>query len=426
MEKKTIGGFIAALRKANGMTQKDLAERLHVSDKTVSRWEREEGTPDLSLIPVIAELFGVTCDELLRGERKSPKERATEVEEPDSTPKGEKEKLRLLKLTFSQYQTLTSIAIGVSVVGLLIALVCNLAFLRAVLGFLFGAVFFAASMICQAIFTNHTMLRVEDAQLEASELSNFRRRVIRLAELSFGITVGLLGFTVPMAFLDAYAGLSLESMFRLGAIDAAGALLLYAVVCYFLNASFLRRGIYSLSEKEAARYYHNHKLKRNIAICLIILLAFTFLIHQPATTLWGPGSVMKGRVFTDYESFIAFMEQDVSPPDSWAAGQAAPVPDKEHIYYDASGNPITEEEALHRTLEDKNGNVVCEYTDRNQSVVSIRYTPREGTVLPITVCTYDDLEKAKETVQSRTGIFLALYWVEVIAALAVYFIKRSK
>ena len=69
MERKTIGGFIAALRKASGMTQKDLAEKLNVSDKSVSRWERDDGAPDLSLIPVIAEVFGVTCDELLRGER---------------------------------------------------------------------------------------------------------------------------------------------------------------------------------------------------------------------------------------------------------------------------------------------------------------------------------------------------------------------
>lgn len=76
MEQKTIGKFITALRKANGMTQKDLAEQLNVSDKTVSRWERDEGTPDLSMIPVIAEIFGVTCDELLRGERKSPVERS--------------------------------------------------------------------------------------------------------------------------------------------------------------------------------------------------------------------------------------------------------------------------------------------------------------------------------------------------------------
>lgn len=70
MEAKTMGRFMAALRKANGMTQKELAEKLNVSDKSVSRWETDEGSPDLSLIPVIAEIYGVTCDELLRGERK--------------------------------------------------------------------------------------------------------------------------------------------------------------------------------------------------------------------------------------------------------------------------------------------------------------------------------------------------------------------
>ena len=59
MEKKTIGKFIAALRKANGMTQKELGEKLFVSDKTVSRWECDECTPELSLIPSIAEIFGI-------------------------------------------------------------------------------------------------------------------------------------------------------------------------------------------------------------------------------------------------------------------------------------------------------------------------------------------------------------------------------
>ncbi|MEG1176782.1 MAG: helix-turn-helix transcriptional regulator, partial [Ruthenibacterium sp.] len=57
MERKTIGSFIAVLRKANGLTQKDLAEKLNVSDKSVSRWERDDGAPDLSLVPVIAEIF---------------------------------------------------------------------------------------------------------------------------------------------------------------------------------------------------------------------------------------------------------------------------------------------------------------------------------------------------------------------------------
>ena len=114
MEKKTIGCFIAALRKANGMTQKDLAEKLNVSDKTVSRWERDDGAPDLAAIPVIAEIFDVTCDELLRGERKSPTERAVATEENEPTPKAEKQRQRLLKFTLSQYKNHTYIAIGVS------------------------------------------------------------------------------------------------------------------------------------------------------------------------------------------------------------------------------------------------------------------------------------------------------------------------
>ena len=71
VEKKTIGKFIQALRRAQGMTQRELADRLYVSDKTVSRWECDECTPELSLIPTIAEIFEITTDELLRGERRS-------------------------------------------------------------------------------------------------------------------------------------------------------------------------------------------------------------------------------------------------------------------------------------------------------------------------------------------------------------------
>lgn len=79
MEKRTIGSFIAALRKANGLTQKQLADKLCVSDKAVSRWERDECAPDLSAIPVLAEIFGVTCDELLRGQRSQPAQASTEA-----------------------------------------------------------------------------------------------------------------------------------------------------------------------------------------------------------------------------------------------------------------------------------------------------------------------------------------------------------
>ena len=67
MEKKTIGGFIAALRKANGLTKKDLAERLNVSDKTVSRWERDDGAPDLAVISSGIVVIGEETRQILQG-----------------------------------------------------------------------------------------------------------------------------------------------------------------------------------------------------------------------------------------------------------------------------------------------------------------------------------------------------------------------
>lgn len=381
MEKKTIGGFIAALRKANGMTQKDLAERLNVSDKTVSRWERDDGAPDLAVIPVIAEIFDVTCDELLRGERKSPAERIEIPEDNETSPKGEKQRQRLLKSTLSQYKNYTYIAIGISVVGMIVALVCNLAFLKAILGFFLGAIFFAASIVCQAVFVNKAFFSVEDAGLDERTFSAFKRKVISFAEKSIGLTVAFIGFTIPMILVDAYMGLSSDSLLIWGSIGAAAFLLIYAVVLYFLNASLLKKAVYSLSAKETAVYHRNHKLKRTCAFILVILLVVTFIGHQFATSIWGPYSIMKGTTFEDYDSFIEYMEQDIpaSLRYHFNASIETPAPSREietGTYYDEYGNEISEEEALTRRLEDRNGNVVCEYIDRNESVVSLQYTPR--------------------------------------------------
>ena len=69
MEKQTIGQFLSALRRSKGYTQQEVAEKLGVSNKTVSCWERDSCCPDISLIPAIAELYDVTCDEILRAKR---------------------------------------------------------------------------------------------------------------------------------------------------------------------------------------------------------------------------------------------------------------------------------------------------------------------------------------------------------------------
>lgn len=117
MEKKTLGNFIAALRRANGLTQRELAEKLNVSDKAVSRWERDETLPDLSLIPALADVFGVTADEILRGERQNP-----ETSAAPTSDKGEKLRKRLLAKKKNTFKILSAISIGVSVLGLLTAI----------------------------------------------------------------------------------------------------------------------------------------------------------------------------------------------------------------------------------------------------------------------------------------------------------------
>ena len=63
--RRTVARNIAACRKQQGLTQSELAERLHYSDKSISKWERAEGLPDVFVLTQIAELFGVGVGELL-------------------------------------------------------------------------------------------------------------------------------------------------------------------------------------------------------------------------------------------------------------------------------------------------------------------------------------------------------------------------
>ena len=59
---------IAELRLLNNMTQMELAEKLNYSDKTISKWERADSSPDISVLVEIADLFGVTLDYLVTAE----------------------------------------------------------------------------------------------------------------------------------------------------------------------------------------------------------------------------------------------------------------------------------------------------------------------------------------------------------------------
>lgn len=69
MDCEKIGNFIMQNRKAKKLTQKQLADKLCVTDRAVSRWERGVGTPDISLLILLGEILGVSVNEILLGEK---------------------------------------------------------------------------------------------------------------------------------------------------------------------------------------------------------------------------------------------------------------------------------------------------------------------------------------------------------------------
>lgn len=87
--KDNLGERIKTLRKEKGMTQMELASKLHLTDKAVSKWELGEGSPDISLLPELASIFSVSVDYLLTGKKEEKQivymsriERAAKEDDP--------------------------------------------------------------------------------------------------------------------------------------------------------------------------------------------------------------------------------------------------------------------------------------------------------------------------------------------------------
>jgi len=438
MEKKTMGSFIAALRRASGMTQRELAERLNVSDKSVSRWECDDGYPDLSLIPVIAEIFGVTADELLRGERKASVEDDSNdggngcEEGLGLGRKGRKELENMKSRALNNFRSMSFMSIGVSFLGLVAAAICNLAFNKATLGFLVGCVFFVSSIVFEAMVLNSFLSM--NAMDEHDGTMRFG--MIRMAEVSFFVAGILLSFSLPLVLLvsDSHLGLSSGSWFKYGSLFMLTAAVLLAIVVHVVNGGLVNSGRIALEGDAKEKYQRKHRIQTIVGGVLLVVLLVTFIAHMVLTAMWGPLSVMEGTEFQDYESFLEFVETDVPGPSSFDSNQQAGAavqiaPESEAtVYYDEYGNVVSKDEALTRTIQDSEGNIILKYTQRNGNVLSVAYSTdsKDGSILPITVYTYDDYREGQRIVQQRNAVFVCVYVLEVAVAAVAYAILRKK
>ena len=123
MDQITTGKFIAERRKACGLTQRELADKLNISDKTVSKWERGGGLPEVSLMLPLCKELGISVNELLSGKVLSDSEYKQNAEEHI---------VSLIQEQRAKTKFQTIIAVIVAVITLLagLALMCVSAYLE--------------------------------------------------------------------------------------------------------------------------------------------------------------------------------------------------------------------------------------------------------------------------------------------------------
>ncbi|MGN0487196.1 MAG: helix-turn-helix domain-containing protein [Acutalibacteraceae bacterium] len=182
----SLGAFLAILRKDASMTQREMAEKLNVSDKTVSHWECDESSPDISMLPAIADLFGISIDELLRCEKR---------EETDAGNNGSKRQNEPTKQAAEQpekrFRTLNIILSVVTIVSYL-CVILVLELLKYVLALLAGTRLLVCASALILTMTLTVILRL--TVKTGSENEEKRHRINRVTVCNGYLSLG--GFTL--------------------------------------------------------------------------------------------------------------------------------------------------------------------------------------------------------------------------------------
>lgn len=120
MNQKNIGAFISAMRKEQGMTQEQLAEKLSVSQKSISRWENGKTMPDLSLYEPLCDALDIQVSELLYAKRMSNDEKAVQGEKSALILIMTKSRLEIFGI-FTELLILAGIIISITLTKVLAA-----------------------------------------------------------------------------------------------------------------------------------------------------------------------------------------------------------------------------------------------------------------------------------------------------------------
>ena len=422
MERKSIGQFIAALRKVNGLTQMQLAEKLNVSDKAVSRWERDECAPDISVIPVIADIFGVTCDELLCGERKINHENASKADEALSA-KGEKQRRRILAVGLSRYKNRSLISVGIALIGLIAAAICDLLFTRGYLAFFISAAFFIAAIICQAVILNKALLSVADDDFSDGETGSFKKKVICTAEAVIGFITTLTAFNLPLLMArNASKGVELLDWVLMGLMYSAVFAFLFIIFSLIVNSVLSDKGVWE-NKKSPKRNRRNALLAAGCIIGLAAAVVLNGIVYNLITYENSAKNFIPLREFTDYASFAEFMERNVPPIESdsihmYSYGYANIIGADESSVEWSTDVPYEElfengcygfvDNGERIIIKDAGGNILLDCESNNKGVEYSGVGSEVDGWLPIKVRTNYDIQEGINTLRYIKSVFYAV------------------
>lgn len=351
----------------------------NVSDKAVSRWERDESAPDITLIPVLADLFDVTCDELLRGERSS-KESFKETPE-----KKERRMNVLINKSRHRFYAFSLISAGLTGLGFLFAVVCNSLLHMARLGFYCALGSFLVAGIAQAVVYFIFTGEIETDKIENESYLEYKRQLRDISlKIGYGIIIvlaiclplfqfGKVSFTEYMTQLTEIMGLEYET-------GAGGA------------TEYLSSISIGLQPKTWLLYGSIYG-----AIAAVLCGLSNFLVRY---------SDMKScRFQVTEDDFSKCME--TIPKDMWKGT----VDLRKQL------------DKYHRTLYGDQGELLCEYTLYNDSVIHIEYGANNK--LPITTYTEEDYLLATQKADDLMWIWSVIAVLESAIVFVIYFARRN-
>ena len=432
MNNKTLGQFIAENRKEKGLTQRELSEMLQVSDKTISHWERDESSPDITILPELSAIFGITVDELLKREKNPPlcaevitSQSENSMKESENSEKPHRE--ITAEERFRRYRLLSFIGTFFGALAL-ISVISSGTFLMDFFGYyssldiartfpLLGAlrniVFSLIASVASRIYFSHIFIPKEESDdniyiYKANRIFTFNLYLI-FAVITFGVAA-----LIDIPYITLFALTALFTVIGIVAID-------------------------SLLKAKGFLKPKNEKLFRLRLITIIVAAALILL----GGGFWGFAEIWtptpKEIVFDNIDEFVEYMETPCEKPeDAWRIDgvsastlpptmplsttspsqttipspvQTLPQTTKPEFYYASVLNPETGKMVTFKHL---NGNAYRYYSSEEDGKFYVK--------------TYKQELRPKNwgKLQDSIGMLVPLYCVLVIALSFIVYMSKAR